>query len=102
MVISLEEVKTFIRVDYDDDDNLIELLIDNAENYLKDAIDDYDSKIENERFKNKTRLAILVLVSNWYDNRDFTEFKIEEKVRYTLHSLIQQMKHGYYGDKNEI
>jgi len=101
-MLSLDDVKNFIRVDYDDDDNLINLLIDNAEIYLKDAIDDYDSKIKNERFQNKARLAMLVLISNWYDNRDFAEFKVDEKVRYTIHSLIQQMKHGNYGDNNEI
>lgn len=101
-MLSLDDVKNFIRVDYDDDDNLINLLIDNAEIYLKDAIDDYDSKIKNERFQNKARLAMLVLISNWYDNRDFAEFKVDEKVRYTIHSLIQQMKHGYYGDNNEV
>lgn len=102
MLLTVEEAKLFLRVDYDEDDDLIRLLIDNAEIYLKDAIDDYGSKIGNERFQNKVKLAMLVLVSNWYDNRDFTEFKTDEKVRYTIHSLIQQMKHGNYGDNNEI
>lgn len=102
MLLTIEEAKLFLRVDYDDEDNLIDLLINNAEIYLKDAIDDYDSKISNENFKNKAKLAMLVLISNWYDNRDFTEFKVDEKVRYTIQSLIQQMKYGYYGDEDEI
>lgn len=101
MIIDLKEVKEWLRTDYDDDDLQIKLLISNAEAYLRDAVDDFDMKLENDEegtFKNKAKLVMLVLITNWYDNREFTELNVDEKTRYTIHSLIQQMKYGYYGD----
>ncbi len=98
MIIDLQEAKEWLRADYDDDDSQILLLIDTAETYLRDAIDDFDIKLINDtdgRFKNKAKLIMLVLITNWYDNREFTELDVDEKTRYTIHSLIQQMKHGY-------
>ncbi|WP_353096227.1 head-tail connector protein [Tissierella praeacuta] len=100
-MINLQETKEWLRVDYDEDDTQIQLLIDTAETYLRDSIDDFDIKLVNDKFKNKAKLVMLVLVTNWYDNREFTELNVDEKVRYTINSLIQQMKHGYYGDINE-
>jgi len=98
MIVDLEKTKEWLRVDYEEDDTQIQLLIDTAETYLRDSIDDFDIKLDNDKFKNKAKLVMLVLITNWYDNRDFTELNVDEKVRYTVHSLIQQMKHGYYGD----
>ena len=101
MIVDLQEVKEWLRIDYDDDNAQIQLLIENAEAYLRDSVDDFDIKIANDkdgRFKNKAILIMLVLITNWYDNREFTELDVDEKTIYTIHSTIQQMKHGYYGD----
>lgn len=101
MILDLKEAKEWLRIDYDDDNSQIQLLIENAEAYLRDSVDDFDIKMANGtngRFKNKARLVMLVLITNWYDNREFTELDVDEKTRYTIYSLIQQMKHGYYGD----
>lgn len=97
-MLSVEEVKPYIRVDYDDDDVLIDLLIANAEIYLRDAISDFDLKVSNDiegRFKNKAKLAMLVLIKNWYDNRDFMEFRVGEKIRYTIQSIMVQMNYSH-------
>lgn len=101
MIIDLQEAKEWLRIDYDEDNTQIQLLIDTAETYLRDSVDDFDVKLANDTnggFKNKARLVMLVLITNWYDNREFTELDVDEKTRYTIHSIIQQMKHGYYGD----
>ena len=95
MIIDLQEAKEWLRIDYDDDNSQIQLLIENAEDYLRDSVDDFDIKVDNDKFKNKAKLAMLVLITNWYDNREFTELDVDEKTRYTIHSLMQQMKHGY-------
>lgn len=98
MILDLKEAKEWLRIDYDEDNAQIQLLIDTAETYLRDSVDDFDMKLVNDtngRFKNKARLVMLVLITNWYDNREFTELDVDEKTRYTIHSLMQQMKHGY-------
>lgn len=103
-MLKMNEVKPYIRVDYDDEDSLIALLMANAESYLRDSISGFDLKLENDvedRFKNKAKLAMLVLIKNWYDNRDFMEFRVGEKVRYTVQSIMLQMDNSY-GDPHEI
>lgn len=98
MILELATVKEYLRVDYEEDDNQIKLLIGTAETYLEDSVDDFKEKLERDiedKFKNKAKLVMLTLITNWYDSRDFTELKVDEKVRYTINSLLQQMKHGY-------
>ena len=102
-LLTVEEVREWIR-EYDNltegdasIDNILELLIDNAEIYINDAVGPwYRSTPEIEK---KAKLAALVLVNNWYENRDFTANveHISEKTRYTIHSIFQQMKYAYNG-----
>ena len=47
-ILTLIEVKQFLRIDYDDEDNFLELCIQNAEEYIRDAVDDFDTKIQIE------------------------------------------------------
>lgn len=98
MILDLQEVKEWLRIDYDEDNSQIQLLIDTAETYLRDSIDNFDTKLANDTdgsFKNKAKLVMLVLITNWYDSRDFTELDVDEKVRYTITSLMRQMSYGY-------
>lgn len=98
MILDLATVKEYLKADYEEDDNQIKLLIGTAETYLEDSVDDFKEKLERDiedKFKNKAKLVMLTLITNWYDSRDFTELKVDEKVRYTINSLLQQMKHGY-------
>ena len=37
MILTLTEAKSYLRVDFDDDDALVQLLIDSAEVYLKNV-----------------------------------------------------------------
>lgn len=39
--MTLEEVKNFLKVDFDDDDSLITLQIEAAEEYITDAVGQY-------------------------------------------------------------
>ena len=38
MLLKKEEVKNYLRIDYDEDDNLMQSIMVAAENYLNDAI----------------------------------------------------------------
>ena len=101
MLLTIEETKPFIRVDYDDDDSLIELLIKNAEIYLRDSVNDFEDKLKDERFKSKCKLAMLILAKHWYDNRDFVQARVDDKTSYSVKSILMQMNYSY-GDSNEI
>lgn len=100
MILELEETKNYLRIDddYTNDDMQIRLLIDVAETYCRDSIDNFDIKLTDKGFESKAKLVMLVLVTNWYENRDFVELKTSTKTRYTVESLVRQMQYGY-GDK---
>ena len=86
MILSLEEVKEYLKIDYNDEDDLLLELINTAENYLYNAT--------GTHFDNSNRLAKLycrVLVNEWYENRGFTG---TNKIKYTLQSILTQLKYG--------
>ncbi|CEP50278.1 head-tail connector protein [Paraclostridium sordellii] len=90
MILNLEEAKKFLKVDFDDDDEEIQDCIDAAEEYLKDATGkEFDST--NKRAKRYCK----VLVNEWYKDRGLMEDgKVTKKVRFTLTSIMTQLKYG--------
>lgn len=70
-MVSLSDVKLYLRIDTDDEDNLLNNLIDTAESYLRDAIDDFDNTyaLADTEWKAKADQAELFLVCDWYENR---------------------------------
>jgi len=85
-----EKIKQYLRLDYDD--TLIDSFEEVSENYLRDAVDDYDEKIKNEKFKAKAEMLQLVLIQELYDNRnqgkkDSTDFS------YVIRSMITQLQY---------
>lgn len=94
MIISLEETKNFLQVDYEDDDVLISTLIETAEQYLFNATGiQYDSS---------NKLAVLyckALIHDWYNTRGLAQdssknMNVLEKTRFTLQSILLQLQLG--------
>ena len=85
-----EKVKQYLRLDYDD--SLIDSFIEVSENYLRDAVDDFDKKIENERFKAKAEMLQLVLIQELYDNRNQAK-KDSVDFSYIIRSMIMQLQY---------
>lgn len=102
-LLTVEEVREWIReydnkTDVDESVNhILELLIDNAEIYIKDAVGPWYRSTPD--IESKAKLAALVLVYNWYENRDFTSNveHVSEKIRHTINSIFKQMKYAYNG-----
>lgn len=88
-IIDLEAVKEFLRVDYEEEDALIESLIIASEMYLKNAT--------GKEFTSKNELAVLyckVLIGDWYNNRELMANKnVSEKVKFTLQSILLQLQY---------
>lgn len=91
--MELSVVKEYLKIDFDDDDKLLEMLLGAARKYLLDAIG-YVPDETDERVK----LILLVLISDWYEHREYiennTSQKISQKVRYTVRSIILQLQYG--------
>lgn len=92
MILNLITVKDFLKIEYDDDDPVLDILISAAEIYLYNA-----TGIQFDSTNNMAKLFCLILVSDWYDNRDFVG-KVSEKLRYTVESMITQLKYCYSGE----
>lgn len=98
----LEKVKTYLRIDGGEDDEILSLLIDAAKSYLDDAgvIEkdpppedaDQDEKTKTERYIAKYELAVMLLVAMNYENRN-PGIKID-KLNFGLESIILQLKTG--------
>lgn len=84
--MTLEEVKNFLKVDFDDDDDLITLEIEAAEEYIADAVGQYKESSA------RTKLLLLNIVSTLYENRVYTVLQANEKVQYSLRSMVLQLQ----------
>jgi len=91
MIVSLDEVKLYLRLetDYIDEDILIQTLIDSAEESLKNA-----TGIVFDNTNNLAKLYVIILVADFYDNRSAIQ-DIKTKTRTTLESIILQLQYCY-------
>ena len=90
-ILTLEEAKNYLRIDYDDDDLLLQSLLVATMDYLRDAINDFDKKATKEKFIKRAKILACVLVQDWYDNREQKESK---DLTYTARSLLTQLQVG--------
>lgn len=66
MALTLEEIKEFLKVDYDDEDNTIELMKGVALETMEHLIQDFDK----ENLTKRQELLIKVCIKDYFENRD--------------------------------
>lgn len=93
--MTLEDVKNYLRVTYDDDDGYLTNLMQVAEDYLVAGVTDYLKKKENDHFKARAEIVKLVIIQNLYDERYMMGQTLE--MNYIVRSMITQLE---YGDVN--
>lgn len=93
MIVSLDEVKTWLRVDFSDDDATISMLIAAAEEYLKNA-----TGITYDSTNHLAKLFCMTLIADWYENRELVG-RASEQVRPILQSILAQLTYAYGGEK---
>lgn len=95
MAVTLDLAKQWLKIDWTDEDTLIQWLIDSAKQELLDAgIMERDSKTYDR--------AILMLVSHWYANRTGTNDSndiFSKPLTYGIQDAILTLKAE--GDPNE-
>lgn len=67
--ILLEDLKAYIRIDSNEDDNLLERILLSAKNFISDYT---GLSVKELKEKESMYLAILVICSEMYDNRQYT------------------------------
>ncbi len=83
MIISLDEMKKYLRVDFDDDDSLITHLIQSSEKICMDVIRTEDRSILEKDENAKT--AVLYATAYLYEHREEAD---HHAMMITLRSLL--------------
>lgn len=89
MIVSLEEMKQYLRVDYDDDDTLLEQLIGTGEKLCMDiARMDNAEKFAEEK---NARTAVMYAVAYQYEHREDADH----------HALVLSLRSLLFGIRKE-
>jgi uncharacterized phage protein (predicted DNA packaging) len=88
-ILTLNEAKEFLKIDYIDEDNFLESTIIAAETYLQNATGKvFDNSNE------LAKLAVKLLVSNWYSNREIDSLnKNASKLSFSLDCILTQLRY---------
>lgn len=90
--MGIETVKNYLRVDYDDDDELILLMLDAVLDEMSELIKDFNRDAPT----NRQKLLILAYVKELYDSRGkITTSNVaasngQERMRYVVQSLMMK------------
>ena len=84
--MELSIIKQYLKVDFDDDNELILSMQKAAEAYMENA--GVTCSYESDLY----RLAILLLVTNWYENRNSVLVgTVSNKLVYSLKHILAQL-----------
>lgn len=82
-MITLDEAKTYLRVDFDDEDELIKSLILSSVNHCKDVGRiKYDKELEKNP---NSKIAVLYMTAYLYEHREEADY---EDLNLTLRALL--------------
>lgn len=86
LVLTVEEAKKYLRVDGDEEENLITSFVIAAEIYIQNATRQ-DVKLDSVLAK----LAARILISHWYENREAVGKA--EQLAFSLQSILVQLQY---------
>ena len=97
-MVTLEKLKLYLRIDVDDEDELLTDLLNTAKNYLHGAVSNFDEYyLADEKFASKADFLQMVLAAEFYLNRDNDA---PRSFSYTVNSLIAQLQ--YYAEEGAL
>lgn len=92
--LSLEDVKSYIKVDFDDDNSNIQLMLDSAVEYVSGCVGECDQT------KARVRILLLSIVGFMYETRTFVLDK-DSKVAYPWQNTLLQLRWEYAKEEGE-
>jgi len=84
MVITVSELKTHLRIQYDEEDTYLESLIAQAQA----AAEDYCRVLFDGTAPEPVRLAVLLMCSHYYENRDNADKQVYITMRMAFENLL--------------
>ncbi|ABR48570.1 uncharacterized phage protein [Alkaliphilus metalliredigens QYMF] len=89
MSIFLNEVKHHLRIDFDEDDSYLEILISAAEQFMHNAT--------GKSFHETNKLAktiCMMIVADLYENRNMTADKVGQTTKNLVNMMLIQLSYG--------
>lgn len=87
--LNLENIKNYLRVDYADDDLLIELFVDTAKQYIADAVGGFNE------LSPRHNTILLAVVAQLYQNRTL-QGQSSGKITHIIQSMLTQAQLDEY------
>lgn len=86
-MITVAEIKNNLRIDYDEDDTYLEMLLGAAQLYILGSIEALE--LPNTP---QTNTLVFMLVSLWYENRVPATNAMQQQVPFTITAMIHQLR----------
>lgn len=89
--IDLDFVKSYLRVDYDDDDTMIEMMMYSAMSFMKNILNlDLDViELEFGEVPSEFNIPFLAIINHWYDRREIQSHRNTEKeLNYVFRDIL--------------
>ena len=89
--MDLEDIKTYLRIDGDEEDGLLRTMIDAGKEFIRSAVGEYDDT------DSTAQVLLAAVVQNMYDNRELmqSEQQVKKRIEYTFQSMILQLRMKY-------
>lgn len=85
--MTLDDVKTYLRIDEDADDMVLEVMMQATEQYIKDAVGFY------EEGNPKIKMLYWLVISDFYENRVFTVKESDkQRLSHVVSTLVLQLQ----------
>lgn len=95
-MITVQDIKSYLKIGYNDDDTFLAICLETATQYLRNAVDDFDTKIANPNFEKIVNFILLPIIQDMYDNRMFSTSGDEadvERYKILVNSFILQLQY---------
>ena len=86
-MLTVAEIKNNLRIDYDEDDTYLEMLLGAAQLYILGSIETLELPDTPQ-----TKTLIFMLVSLWYENRVPATNAMQQQVPFTITAMIHQLR----------
>ncbi len=84
MILSVDQVKEHLRIDHEEEDSYLDSLIAQAQG----AAEDYCRVSFEDGAPEPVRLAVLLMVSHYYENRDNPDKQVYLAMRMAFENLL--------------
>lgn len=85
--MTLDDVKAYLRIDEDADDIVLEVMMQAAEQYIKDAVGFYEE--ENPKIK----MLYWLVIQDFYENRVLVVKEADkQRLSYVVSSIVMQLQ----------